>query len=143
MPSLAKRRTNRRTADNEDGNGMSRASSVSGKDKPNGAKRKTNKQRRDDSESFESRSHYVAWCGPQHAAWGSAAPQYYPVNAAPFNGQFQQPYPNTPQPMFAPGQPYAPQMMPNNGFTPQYGGMPAVSYLILRPYKGRRRLTRY
>ncbi|KXX79300.1 R3H domain-containing protein 2 [Madurella mycetomatis] len=94
--------------DNEDGNGVSRASS-----------------RRDDSESFESRSQYVAWCGPQQQTWAPAAPQYYPVNAAPFNGQFQQPYPNTPQPMYATAQPYPPQMMPNNGFTPQYTGMAA------------------
>jgi hypothetical protein len=105
---------------------MSRASSVSAKDKPNG-KRKAIKQRRDDSESFESRSQFVAWCGPQHPSWGPSAPQYFPVNAAPFNGQYQQPYPNTTQPMYAPGQPYTPQMMPNNAFNPQYTGMPTVS----------------
>jgi hypothetical protein len=29
--------------------------------------------------------------------------------------------------MYAPGQPYAPQMMPNNGFAPPYGGVPTVS----------------
>ncbi|KAK4156261.1 hypothetical protein C8A00DRAFT_41226 [Chaetomidium leptoderma] len=111
--------------DGEDGNGVSRASSVSAKDKPNGGKRKPTKQRRDDSESFESRSQYVAWCGPQHPTWGPSAPQYYPVSTAPFNGgQFQQPYPNTPQPMYPPAQPYTSPMMPNNGFTPQYTGMP-------------------
>jgi hypothetical protein len=102
---------------------VSRASSVSAKDKPNGGKRKT-KQRRDDSESFESRSQYVAW--PQHPAWGPSAPQYFPVNAAPFNAQFQPPYPNAPQPMYPPGQAYTPPMIPNNGFTPQYAGMPPV-----------------
>ncbi|SPQ22125.1 addea7bf-b97e-4690-be8d-70a42029edd7 [Thermothielavioides terrestris] len=117
-------KTDSSNQDGEDGNGGSRASSVSAKDKTNGGKRKTNKQRRDDSESFESRSQYVAWCGPQHPTWGPAAPQYYPVSAAPFNTQFQQPYPNAPQPMYAPGQPYAPQMMPNNGFAPPYGGVP-------------------
>ncbi|KAL2133730.1 hypothetical protein VTI74DRAFT_1810 [Chaetomium olivicolor] len=116
-------KTENSNQDGEDSNGVSRASSVSAKDKPNGGKKKT-KQRRDDSETFESRSHYVAWCGPQHPTWGPAAPQYFPVSAAPFNAQFQQPYPNTPQPMYAPGQPYTPQMMPNNGFTPQYSGMP-------------------
>ncbi|KAJ4306191.1 hypothetical protein N0V88_000987 [Collariella sp. IMI 366227] len=112
--------------DGEDSNGVSRASSVSAKDKPNGGKRKT-KQRRDDSEAFESRSHYVAWCGPQHPTWGPSAPQYYSVNTAAFNGQYQQPYANAPQPMYAPGQPYTPQMMPNSGFTPPYTGMPTVS----------------
>lgn len=119
--------TNHDATDAEDGNGVSRASSVSAKDKPNGGKRKTTKQRRDDSESFESRSQYVAWCGPQHPSWGPSAPQYFPVNAAPFNAQFQQPYPNTPQPMYAPGQPYTSPMMPNNGFAPQYAGVPTVS----------------
>ena len=121
--------TNYEHADGEDSNGVSRASSVSAKDKPNGGKRKATKQRRDDSESFESRSQYVAWCGPQHPSWPTSAPQYFPVNAAPFNGQFQQQaYPTAPQPMYAPpGQPYTPQLMPNNGFAPQYTGMPAVS----------------
>jgi len=111
---------------------VSRASSVSAKDKPNGGKRKPAKVRRDDSEPFESRSQYVAWCGPQHPTWGPAAPQYYPVNTAPFNAQFQQPYPATPQPMYAPAaQAYTPQMMPNNGFAPQYTAMPTVSQRIL------------
>ncbi|KAK4122327.1 hypothetical protein N657DRAFT_657171 [Parathielavia appendiculata] len=108
--------------DGEDSNGVSRASSVSAKDKPNGGKRKANKQRRDDSENFESRSQYIAW--PQHPAWGPSAPQYFPVNAAPFNAQFQPPYPTPPQSMYPPGQAYTPPMMPNNGFTPQYAGMP-------------------
>jgi hypothetical protein len=118
-------RANGDTADGEDSNGVSRASSVSAKDKPNSGKRKP--KRRDDSEGFEPRSQYIAWCGPQHPTWGASAPQYFPVNAAPFNGQFQQqPYPNTPQPMYAPAQPYTPQM-PNNGFNPQYTAMPTVS----------------
>lgn len=29
--------------------------------------------------------------------------------------------------MYAPSQPYTPQMMPTNGFNPQYTGMPTVS----------------
>lgn len=117
---------NRGTIDGEDSTGVSRASSVSAKDKPNNGKRKT--KRRDDSESFESRSQYVAWCGPQHPTWGPSAPQYFPVNAAPFNGQFQQPYPSAPQPIYPPGQSFAPQMVPNNGFNPQYAGMQTVSF---------------
>ncbi|KAL2167612.1 hypothetical protein VTG60DRAFT_1048 [Thermothelomyces hinnuleus] len=115
--------------DGEDSNGASRASSVSGKDKPNGGKRKP--KRRDDSENFESRSQFVAW--PQHPGWGPSAPQYFPVNAAPFAGQFQQPYPNTPQPVYAPSQAYAPQMVPNNGFAPQYTGVPTYPTPPLPP----------
>ncbi|KAK4241336.1 hypothetical protein C8A03DRAFT_12432 [Achaetomium macrosporum] len=116
-------KTENSNQENEDGNGVSRASSVSAKDKPNGGKRKPTKQRRDD-EGFESRSQYVAWCAPQHPTWGPAAPQYYPVNAAPFNAQFQQPYPQSPQPIYAPSQPYTPQMVPNTAFTAQYIGIP-------------------
>lgn len=116
---------NREIIEGEDSTGVSRASSVSAKDKPNSGKRKP--KRRDDSESFESRSQYVAWCGPQHPSWGPSAPQYFPVNAAPFNGQFQQPYPTAPQPVYPPGQQFTPQMVPNNGFAPQYAGMPTVS----------------
>ncbi|KAK4104053.1 hypothetical protein N658DRAFT_504853 [Parathielavia hyrcaniae] len=115
-------KTENSNQDGEDSNDVSRASSVSAKDKPNGGKRKANKQRRDDSESFESRSQYVAW--PQHPGWGPSAPQYFPVNAAPFNAQYQPPYPTPPQPMYPPGQAYTPPMMPNNGFAPQYAGMP-------------------
>ncbi|KAL2017645.1 hypothetical protein VTK56DRAFT_1913 [Thermocarpiscus australiensis] len=112
-------------ADSEDGNDVSRASSVSAKDRPNGGKRKPNKQRRDDSEGFESRSQYVAWCGPQQPTWAPATPQYYPINAPQFNGQFQQIYANTPQPMYPPGQPYPPQqMIPDTGYTPPYPAMP-------------------
>ncbi|KAL1836829.1 hypothetical protein VTJ49DRAFT_4610 [Mycothermus thermophilus] len=114
--------------DGAESNGMSRASSVSAKDKPNGGKKKPNK-RRDDSENFESRSQFVAWCGPSHPAWGPSVPQYYfPINAAPpFNPQYQQqPYANSPQPqpVYVPAQPFPPQMMPSNGFNPPYtGGM--------------------
>jgi len=110
------------TPDGEDSNGISRASSVSAKDKANGNKRKPTKQRRDDSESFDSRSNYVAWCGPQQSTW-APAPQYFPVNSIPFNGQYQQPYPNTIPPPYGPNQAYA-QVVPGNAFASQYNGMP-------------------
>ncbi|UZP35940.1 hypothetical protein NXS19_003756 [Fusarium pseudograminearum] len=63
----------------EDGdNGISRASSVSAKDKANAGKRgKTGKQRRDDSDSFDSRHHYTPYWGPQQQTWVSQ-PQYMP-----------------------------------------------------------------
>ncbi|KAK4168891.1 hypothetical protein QBC43DRAFT_284141 [Cladorrhinum sp. PSN259] len=117
-------KTENQTQDGEENNDVSRASSVSAKDRANGGKRKVNKQRRDDNEGFEPRSQFVAWCGPQQQTWAPAAPQYYPVNGAQFNGQFQQPYANTVPPMYAPGHQYAPQMVPNNGYQPQYAGIP-------------------
>ncbi|KAK4449094.1 hypothetical protein QBC34DRAFT_380577 [Podospora aff. communis PSN243] len=94
------------TPEGEDANGVSRASSVSAKDRSNVGKKKTNKQRRDDSESFDSRSQYVVWCGgPQQPTWAPAGPQYYPANASPYGGQYQQPYQaaNIP-PAYAPNQ---------------------------------------
>ncbi|KAK0719688.1 hypothetical protein B0H67DRAFT_552002 [Lasiosphaeris hirsuta] len=120
-------KTEASTPEGEDANGVSRASSLSAKDRSNvGGKRKTNKQRRDDSESFDSRSQYVVWCGPQQSTWAQAptAPQYLPVNGSPYNTQFQQPYQAPIQPTaYAPSQPY-PQMIPNSGFGPQYSAIP-------------------
>ena len=108
----------------DDSNGVSRASSVSAKDKSNLGKRgKTGKQRRDDSESFDSRSQYTAYYPSQQPNW---TPQYVPIGNPQFNGQLQQPYQNPmAQPYPAAPQTYA-TMMPNNAY-PQYGNMPAVS----------------
>jgi len=109
--------------EHDDSNGVSRASSVSARDKSSQAKRKTAKQRRDDSESFDSRSKYVAWCGPQQQTW--MPPQYMPLANPQFNGPFQQPRPNTIQPAYAPNPQY-PQVIPNNGYAPQYNAIPQV-----------------
>ncbi|CAK7565973.1 MAG: hypothetical protein SEPTF4163_003904 [Sporothrix epigloea] len=59
------------TPENDDGTGMSRASSISAKDRGNtGKKGKTVKQRRDDSESFESRSQFTPFYHQsQQATW--------------------------------------------------------------------------
>lgn len=104
---------------------MSRASSVSAKDRSNMAKRKTHKQRRDDSESFDSRSQYVVMSNGPQQSWAPAAPQYYAAPAAaPYSGQHQQPYaPGVAvAPGYGPNQGYG-QMMSNNGYPPQYNGM--------------------
>ncbi|KAI5857342.1 hypothetical protein GGS23DRAFT_388336 [Durotheca rogersii] len=103
-------------ADNDDGNGVSRASSVSAKDKSNLSKRgKTSKQRRDDSESFDSRSQYTAYYHPHQPNW--TAPQYIPIGHPQYTGPTQQPYQGPiPQPYAAP-QGY-PAMVPNNAFPP-------------------------
>lgn len=109
----------------DDANGLSRASSVSAREKSNLGKRgKTGKQRRDDSESFDSRSQYTAYYGPpQQPNW---TPQYIPIGNPQYNGQLQQPY-QTPMPQAYPAVPQGyPPMMANSGY-PQYGNMSTVS----------------
>ncbi|KAF2973533.1 hypothetical protein GQX73_g175 [Xylaria multiplex] len=109
--------------DNDDANGVSRASSVSAKDRSNLGKRgKTGKQRRDDSESFDSRSQYIKYFAPPQPQmeW---APQFISTNMQ-YNGQASQPYQyQIPQPYQTPPQGY-PTMMANNGYS-QYGNVPA------------------
>ena len=98
---------------------------MSAREKSNLGKRgKTGKQRRDDSESFDSRSQYTAYYGPpQQPNW---TPQYIQIGNPQYNGQMQQPYQNPmPQAYPAAAQGYPP-MMPNNGY-PQYGNMSTVS----------------
>ncbi|KAI0538176.1 hypothetical protein GGR58DRAFT_314606 [Xylaria digitata] len=109
--------------DNDDANGVSRASSVSAKDRSNLGKRgKTGKQRRDDSESFDSRSQYIKYFAPPQPQmeW---SPHFISTNMQ-YNGQASQPYQyQIPQPYQTPPQGY-PAMMANNGY-PQYGNVPA------------------
>jgi hypothetical protein len=99
----------------DDGNDVSRASSVSAKDKVSAGNKKPLKKRRDDSEGFETRSQYmpVVINGPQ-PTWAPSTPQYYHVGNPPqFSAQFQQPpYQTAAQPMYGP-QAY-PQMVPSN-----------------------------
>lgn len=115
--------------DNEDSNGMSRASSVSMRDKANGGKRA---RRRRDSDTFETRSNYVAYAsayGHSHQpTW--IQPQYIPANAQ-FSGPTQQQqYPPPLPAMYGPpSQPYAP-MMPIGGYGPQQYNMQSVSHAL-------------
>ncbi|EPE10052.1 r3h domain-containing protein [Ophiostoma piceae UAMH 11346] len=92
------------TPENDDGTGISRASSVSAKDKTAASKKnKASKQRRDDSESFDSRSQYtLLYNHSQQTTW--VPPQFYngapmPMQAQPHPGQTQQ------LPVMAPQQP--------------------------------------
>ncbi|KAM0236585.1 hypothetical protein ACHAP5_009352 [Fusarium lateritium] len=108
----------------EGDNGISRASSVSAKDKSNLGKRgKTGKQRRDDSDSFDSRHQYTPYWGPQQQTW-VPQPQYIP----PPNPQYGAQAPSGPAfpgqvgPVYtqqAPGYPAVPSM-PQNQPYPQY-----------------------
>ncbi|KAH8841803.1 hypothetical protein MCOR27_002802 [Pyricularia oryzae] len=114
--------------DNEDSTGVSRASSVSARDKSALGKRgKTAKQRRDDSESFDSRSLYTPYYTHPHQPhmW---APVHVPVggNGAPYTPQQQPPQPSY-APMYASsGQPYTTSMTPSS-YGPPYAHPPANS----------------
>ncbi|KAI4859384.1 hypothetical protein F4820DRAFT_167759 [Hypoxylon rubiginosum] len=109
------------TPDNDDANGVSRASSVSAKDKSNLSKRgKTGKQRRDDSESFDSRSQYQPYYNPHQPNW---TPQYIPIGHTQYGTPVQQPYQSPIPQTYVPPAPAYPPMMPSNAF-PQYGSMP-------------------
>lgn len=119
--------------ENEENAGVSRASSVSAKDKSNIAKKgKTPKQRRDDSDSFDTRSKYAPVYGPQQQTW--VQPQYTPAVNPQFNGQFQQPYQNTMQPIYGPpppNQPYSHSpIAPNSGYVPPFNNMASVRLFV-------------
>lgn len=113
---------------------MSRASSVSLRDKGNNGAKKTRRPRRD-SDTFETRSNYVAYAPAyghaQQPTW--VQPQYISANTQ-FNSpgqqqqQQQQQYPAPmPQMYGPPNQPY-PSMMPGGGYGQQYNNMPNVSH---------------
>ncbi|ERT01817.1 hypothetical protein HMPREF1624_00111 [Sporothrix schenckii ATCC 58251] len=122
------------TPENDDGTGISRASSVSAKDKAaQGKKAKTAKQRRDDSESFDSRSQYTPFYHhSQQATWVN--PQFMPTGnlaSFPYNAQQQhqqQHQPNQPTQTNQPNQqPHGPQY-PNNMQPPIAYGTPQTAY---------------
>ncbi|RDA88546.1 hypothetical protein CP532_5821 [Ophiocordyceps camponoti-leonardi (nom. inval.)] len=117
--------------DNEGETGMSRASSVSATNKAGVGKRgKTGKQRRDDSDSFDSRYQYTPFWAPHQQTW--VAQPHGQLMAPPpgqFSGQPMPAYP--PQPAASayaqqPPAPYVgvPSMAPNPVY-PTYG-MPQV-----------------
>ncbi|TAQ90166.1 hypothetical protein B7494_g1470 [Chlorociboria aeruginascens] len=109
------------TPDTEDGNEMSRSSSVSAKDRSSQGKRgKTGKQRRDDSESFDVRSQYTPFFPQQQQQAWVGAPQYAPIGLQQFNGAVQNNFQNPIVPQYGPPhQPFNPAMM-NNGNLQQY-----------------------
>lgn len=114
--------------DNDDSTGMSRASSVSLRDKANGGKRM---RRRRDSDTFETRSNYVAYApayGHSHQpTW--VQPQYISASTQFSSPTQQQQYPPPMPGMYGPpNQAYAP-MMPGGAYAPQqYNNMPNVSH---------------
>ncbi|TWU79206.1 hypothetical protein ED733_008944 [Metarhizium rileyi] len=81
--------------ENDGETGMSRTSSVSASNKTGGAKRgKPGKQRRDDSDSFDSRNHYTPYWGPQQQTWiPQSQGQYIPSAPGQFAPQPPTSYP--------------------------------------------------
>ncbi|KAF4334335.1 R3H domain protein [Fusarium beomiforme] len=145
----------------EGDHGISRASSVSAKDKSSIGKRgKTGKQRRDDSDSFDSRHQYTPYWGPQQQTW-VPQPQYMPPPNTQYSAQAQPgpPYPSQMGPVYThqgPAYPAMPGMPPNQPY-PQYsvppyapqptqqrypsGGSPMTSYSAPVPPVGPQQTT--
>jgi hypothetical protein len=114
--------------DTEDGNEMSRSSSVSTKDRSGQGKRaKPVKQRREDSDNFDVRSQYTPFF-PQQAPTGptwTPVPQYAPVVPQQFNGVVQNGYQTAMPQQFGPQtQPFNPAMMNNGGMQPYNNMLP-------------------
>ncbi|KAF3359348.1 hypothetical protein VdG1_02371 [Verticillium dahliae VDG1] len=122
-------KTGESTPDNEAENGMSRASSVSAKDRASGAKRgKVNKQRRDDSDSLDSRHLYGPF-GPQQS-WVQQ-PQFPPHPGSQYPAPMPPTYVNQMQTAYtAPGQAYPPPAV-HSGY-PAYPNMAPVSQTLSR-----------
>ncbi|KAJ2892744.1 hypothetical protein MKZ38_009429 [Zalerion maritima] len=111
--------TGESTPENDDSNGMSRASSLSAKNKSAMGKRKLHK-RGDDNEGFETRSQYAAYYGHPRQPW---QPQYVPITGnmdSQYNPQMQpQAQQQQPPPVFNSQVPAG--FMPNHG---QFTGTP-------------------
>ncbi|PSR74187.1 hypothetical protein BD289DRAFT_226619 [Coniella lustricola] len=121
-------------AENEDGAGISRASSVSLRDKANGVKKA---RRRRDSDTFETRSNYVvaytpAYGHPHQTTW--VQPQYVSAASTQYNAPVAQPYANAMPSMYGvPAQPYPP-MVPSGGYGPQqYSNMQSYPQPPVQP----------
>ncbi|KAH8596433.1 hypothetical protein B0O99DRAFT_620436 [Bisporella sp. PMI_857] len=111
--------------DTEDGNEMSRSSSVSNKDKSGQVKKnKPAKQRRDDSGDFDPRSQYTPYYPPQQTPTWVPGPQYSPMVPQQFNSSSQIYQNQMPQQFVPPNMQYNQSMM-NNGTMQPYNTMPA------------------
>ncbi|CAK7206079.1 hypothetical protein SEUCBS139899_008862 [Sporothrix eucalyptigena] len=125
------------TPENDDGTGISRASSVSAKDRALGKKGKTGKQRRDDSESFDSRSQYTpfyhhsqqaTWVNPQFMPTGNLANYSYGAQPNPAQALPQQQQQQQQQPGMQPhGPPFANNMPPQIAYGTSQAYPPVVS----------------
>jgi hypothetical protein len=106
--------------DTEEGNEMSRSSSVSTKDRAGQSKKaKPAKQRRDDNESFDKRSEYTTFFPQQPMPTWVPGAQYTPMVPPVFNGGVQGSYQTPIPPQFGP---------PNQQFNPAMMGNPSMQY---------------
>jgi hypothetical protein len=110
------------SSENDGEIGVSRTSSISASNKAGNVKRgKPAKQRRDDSDSFDSRNQYTAYWGPQQQTW---VPQSQGQYIPPATGQFAPP----PQSPYAAQGPQAPPGPPAyNQTTAGYANMPVMA----------------
>jgi hypothetical protein len=108
------------TPETEEGQDISRSSSVSVKDKSAPNRRgKSGKQRRDDAESFDVRSQYTPMFPHQSQQAWAPRPQYAPISVQQFNTNMQSGFQLMPGPQFvAPGQQYQPGMGAVPGMMP-------------------------
>ncbi|KAG6039685.1 hypothetical protein E4U41_002256 [Claviceps citrina] len=111
--------------ENGEETGKSRTSPVDANAKSNATKRgKSGKQRRDDSDSFDSRHQYTAFWGPQQQTWvPQSQGQYIPSASSQYGGQPPTSYPAQVAPYYAqqaPGYQAMPTMAPHTSF-PAYG----------------------
>ena len=111
----------------EDGNEMSRSSSVSTRDRAQNKRPKAQKQRRDDSDGFDPRSVYTAVFPPQQVPTWAPQSQYVPMGPPSFNGPMQGNYPIQMQPQYGPPQQYNPM----NGNLPVYNNAPQVRFSVI------------
>ncbi|KAG0651809.1 hypothetical protein D0Z07_1100 [Hyphodiscus hymeniophilus] len=113
------------TPDTEEGNEMSRSSSVSTKDRAAQGKKsnKPAKQRREDNESFDKRSEYTTFFPQQQMPTWVPGTQYSTIVPQAFNGNIQGNYQNPVPSQFSSQNPqFNPAMMANPAM--QYNNMP-------------------
>ncbi|RDW91324.1 R3H-containing protein-like protein [Coleophoma crateriformis] len=118
-------KTGEATPETEDGNEMSRSSSVSTKEKSGQTKRgKQGKHRRDDSDSFDVRSQYAPFfpqAQQQQPAWAPIH-QYAPMGGQPFVPTVQNNFMNTMPAQYGPPQQFTPALA-NGGNIQPYNNM--------------------
>jgi len=108
------------TPDTEEGNDMSRSSSMSTKDKSGQSKRgKAGKQRRDDSENFDVRSQYAPFFPPQQQPTWTPMSQYGPMGNPQFPATMPNTYPVAPSPHYTqPAQHFHSPIMASSAMPP-------------------------
>ncbi|RDL37880.1 R3H protein [Venustampulla echinocandica] len=112
------------TPDTEDGNEMSRSSSISTKDRSSQSKRSKPVKRRDDSENFDVRSQYTPFFPQTQVPTWTPTSHYSPMPPQTFNGTGQNMYHTSVPPQFnGPPQQFNPTAV-SNGNMQVYNNIP-------------------